>query len=101
VRLRRGHPALRSGGFRWVHAGADVLLFLRETAEERILVQASRASHQAVAIDAAALRLDAPARPLIGDDGLRARDGRVTFPSEGPAFRAWSLDPSPSRGPAS
>ena len=36
--LRRASRALRHGGLRWVHAGADVLVFLREARDERVLV---------------------------------------------------------------
>ncbi|NJC69442.1 DUF3459 domain-containing protein [Planosporangium thailandense] len=43
IALRRAHPALRSGGLRWVRAGDDGLAFLRETADEALLVLARRA----------------------------------------------------------
>jgi len=42
VRLRRTLPALARGGIRWVHIDDDVLAFLRETREERLLCVASR-----------------------------------------------------------
>jgi alpha-glucosidase len=74
-----------------VHADADVLLYLRETADERILVQASRASHPAMAIDAEAIGLRTSAGAVFGDEPLSPHGGRVTFPDEGPAFRAWRL----------
>ena len=53
--LHRASPALRRGGLRWVHASDDVLVYLRESRDERVLVQVGRADHEPVAIDAAAL----------------------------------------------
>ena len=44
VALRHASPALRHGGLRWAHIDDDVLCFLRETADERVLVSARRAS---------------------------------------------------------
>jgi alpha-glucosidase len=43
IALRRSHPALRVGGLRWVHVSDDALAFVRETAEESLLVLARRA----------------------------------------------------------
>ena len=48
--LRRSSPALRHGGLRWVHADDDVLVYLRESRDERLLVQVSRADHAPVAV---------------------------------------------------
>lgn len=36
--LRREHPALTSGGLRWVHATGGILAFVREVAEASVLV---------------------------------------------------------------
>lgn len=91
VRLRREHPALRGGGFRWVHVDAGALVYLRETADERILIQASRAAHPSVAIDAGAFGLDAGGGALIGGEDLVPDAGRVRLSNDGPAFRAWSV----------
>jgi len=38
IALRRGHPALQVGSYRPLAASGDVLAFVRETADERILV---------------------------------------------------------------
>ncbi|MEV0395810.1 glycoside hydrolase family 13 protein [Polymorphospora rubra] len=40
--LRREQVALRHGGLRFLHVGTDRLAFLRETADERLLVLAAR-----------------------------------------------------------
>jgi alpha-glucosidase len=42
ARLRTEHVALRRGGLRWVHAGADEVAFLREHPDETLLVVATR-----------------------------------------------------------
>ena len=44
IRLRRDHPALSDGGFRWLHVGDDILVFIRESATESLLIVASRAA---------------------------------------------------------
>lgn len=91
IRLRREHVALRRGGFRWVHRGDDALAYLRETSEERILVQASRASHTPLRLPASGLGLAGPATGLLAEDDLVPEAGGVTLPSDGPAFHAWTL----------
>jgi alpha-glucosidase len=40
--LRSEHVALRRGGMRWVHVGADEVAFLREHPDETLLVVATR-----------------------------------------------------------
>ena len=53
--LRRDHVALRRGGLRWVHAGDDAMTFLREHADERVLVHVARAPHDQLALPLRAL----------------------------------------------
>ncbi|HZN16765.1 MAG TPA: glycoside hydrolase family 13 protein [Micromonosporaceae bacterium] len=95
VALRRGCPALREGGLRWLHVDDEVLVYARETAQETVLVQARRGSGQPVR-----LPVDAPAgtgpagaaEPLYGDQTLRLdRDGCVQLPGDGPSFGVWRL----------
>ena len=42
IRFRRSSRALAHGGFRWVERSDDVLMFLRESADERLLIRADR-----------------------------------------------------------
>jgi alpha-glucosidase len=42
VLLRRTLPPLQRGGIRWVHVDEDLIAFLRETRDERLLCVASR-----------------------------------------------------------
>ena len=90
--LHRSSPALRRGGLRWAHASDDVLVFLRESLDERLLVQVSRAAHEPVCIDEAALDGDIGADRLGGSEV--ARDGSsLALPGDGPAVHVWQLDP--------
>ena len=90
--LRRDHVALRRGGLRWVHAGDDALTFLREHADERVLVHVARAPHEQLVLPLRALG-------VTGEDGVRllrgaaARvvDGELLLPGDGPAASAYVL----------
>lgn len=96
IRLRREHPALNDGGFRWLHVGDDVLVFVREHADESVLVLAARESADVrlpyeaadgwdqarVAFGEVAVEVDAPAEE--DDGGVRLR-------VEGPQFAAVVL----------
>lgn len=42
ISLRRSSDALARGGLRWIHVGVDLLVFLRESRSERVLVVVSR-----------------------------------------------------------
>lgn len=55
VETRRGSLALRRGGLRWVYAGPDVLVYLREAADEVALVHIARAAHPPIELDASRL----------------------------------------------
>jgi alpha-glucosidase len=91
VHLRREHPALRDGGFRWVHAGTDVLAYLRESPEERILVRASRAPHESLTLSRAALGLRVGGTHLLAGRDLTSVGETVSLPGDGPTFDAWVL----------
>lgn len=91
VGLRRAHPALGEGGMRWLHVDDDTIVFVRESAEECVLVLATRGGAD-VALSAAALPGAAAAQELYGTGTLAvAADGAVVLAAEGPAFAAWSL----------
>ena len=84
IALRRAHPALSHGGMRWLHASAHALVFVRETAEESILVCAARADAD-IALPASAIAGDAVR--VTGEGELA--DARIR--SRGMSFTAWSL----------
>ena len=54
IGLRHGHVALRRGGLRWLHAGDDVIVYLREHPDETVLVQIARRSCEPVRLPRAA-----------------------------------------------
>ncbi|QEO08786.1 glycoside hydrolase family 13 protein [Protaetiibacter larvae] len=83
IALKREHPALNGGGIRWLLATDDAVAFVRETAEECVLVLAARA---AADVDLAG-ELPDDAELLEGAVSWSA--GLVHVP--GPAFHAWRL----------
>jgi len=96
IHLRRDHSALNGGGMRWLHVDGDVLVFVRESAAESILVLAARAD-----VDVR-LPLDAvggadAAVPVFGDVALAVvpsveeDEGGIRITSRGPVFAAWQL----------
>ena len=80
IRLRRSSDALARGGIRYVHAGDDAILYLRETKVERLLCLAARAPHDAISVPFTDLET------LYGED---AHDG--VLPAGGPAFHVWRV----------
>jgi alpha-glucosidase len=80
IALRRSSDALGRGGIRYVHAGADAIAYLRETASERLLCLAARAPHDPIRVPFTSLET------LYGED---AADG--VLPADGPAFHVWRL----------
>ena len=100
IHLRTAHPALNGGGMRWVHVGADVVAYVRECAEETVLLVAARAACT-VTLPPAAVA-GAPTR-LLGDAAVGMVGGRIRLQTNGPSFTAWSLPgvAVPDRGPRS
>jgi alpha-glucosidase len=80
IALRRSSNALARGGLRYAYVDEDVIAYLRETREERLLCLASRAPHEPVRLP---LRVE---ETLYGDEP----DGD-SFPADGPAFHVWRL----------
>ncbi|QKJ18595.1 glycoside hydrolase family 13 protein [Microbacterium hominis] len=91
VGLRRAHPALQTGGMRWLHVSDDAIVFVREAASESVLVVAARGDVD-VELAPGALHGAAAAEPLFGDATLAvASDGAVLLSADGPVFAAWAL----------
>jgi alpha-glucosidase len=80
VALRRSHPALARGGIRYAYVDDDVIAFLRESRDERLLCLASRAPHEPVRLPFGDLET------LYGAD---AEDG--VLPADGPSFHVWRI----------
>jgi alpha-glucosidase len=91
VTVRGSSRALAHGGFRWVHRSADRLMFLRESVDERILVDAARAAVPALSIDRGALGATG-AQLLAGSGQLTTAEAEpLTFELDGPAVAFWRL----------
>jgi alpha-glucosidase len=88
--LHRSSRALRHGGLRWVRADDDVLVFLREARDERVLVQVARADHEPVVV-AAGLDGEVGAALFGGVAAHRRGDGSVELPAGDAGVRVWEL----------
>ena len=95
VALRRGSDALRHGSLRWVAAGSEVVAFVRETAGERVLVQATRAAQAAITLDGRAVGVAGPTETLFGGVDLDIDGGTVTLHADAPGVHVWRLDLAP------
>jgi alpha-glucosidase len=80
IALRRSSDALARGGLRYAYVDADVIAYVRESRDERLLCLASRAPHEP-------LRL-----PLTAEETLYGGDPEDgAFPADGPSFHVWRL----------
>ena len=85
IELRRSSEALARGGLRYAYVDEDVIAYLRETPEERLLCLASRAPHEPVRLPFNSLET------LYGVDAeVEGRD--ALLPAEGPSFNVWRLN---------
>jgi len=89
IHLRRNHEVLNTGGIRWLHRSDDVLVYVRESAAECILLVAARDDYE-LALEANAVT--GPHTLLFGA-GEAEFDPAVglVLRGEGPSFTAWSL----------
>ncbi len=83
IALKRDHPVLSGGGIRWLYASDDAVAFVRESADEAVLVVAARA------ITTVELGDELPDDALAIEGEVAWEGGRVAIP--GPTFAAWSL----------
>lgn len=97
IALRRGSDALCRGGLRFVAATDDGVAFVRETADERLLVHAARSAHDALSIGRGDLGVAGEPVLLYGDGELALTTDShtgaaiVTLASDGPAFTVWRI----------
>jgi alpha-glucosidase len=84
--LRATEPALRRGGLRWLHAGADLLVYLRETEHESLLVAVARADHPPVT-----LAIDTRLSHVYGCVDVEPAGGAVTIGAGGAGVRVWRV----------
>lgn len=91
VRLRNEVRALRDGGLRWAVVHNDALAFLRETAEERILVIVARAPWPGSVLPASLLGDGAAPENLYGGGRLGVSGRGLEVPGDGPGAQVWRL----------
>ncbi len=90
IKVRNEHPALRRGGFRWVHTEPDAVVFLRETNEQRLLVRTARAATPPTELSATLLRCTSM-RGVINSTDLAADDEVFNLDGAGPVHQVWEL----------
>lgn len=90
IGVRRAHPVLGRGGLRWVHVDDDAMVFVREAADETLLVLVAKGDLD-VSIPGVALAGASAARTLFGDAALEASADSVRLAARGPAFAVWTL----------
>ena len=89
LNLRRNSEALVHGGLRWVHVNDDVLVWLRESAGERLLICVARNACPDVMFTAHDWKIGAHSA-VFGSD-LRVIDGVVTIPTSQPGTSIWRV----------
>lgn len=88
---RGEHVALTDGGMRWLHAEEDVLVYVREHANESVLCVAARAPYR-VPLDAGAVLGAGEAERLFGPGELAVQaGGEVELAADGISFTMWRL----------
>ena len=84
IALRRSSAALARGGIRYAYVDDDVIAYLRETRDERLLCLASRADHAPVRVPFTSLET------LYGDDA-EIDGAEAVLPADGPSFHIWRI----------
>jgi alpha-glucosidase len=84
IALRRSRDALARGGIRYAYVDDDVIAYLRETRDERLLCLASRADHAPLRVPFTSLET------LYGGDAEIDGDEAV-LPADGPSFHIWRI----------
>lgn len=91
IATRRRSRALREGGMRWAVVHEDAVAFLRETADERVLVLASRAQWSGTHVPAQLLAPGATPENLYGGAELVVDAAGLRMPGDGPGVQVWRL----------
>ncbi|PWD49508.1 alpha-glycosidase [Serinibacter arcticus] len=88
VALRADNVALRRGGLRWAHVGADSITYLREHPEQRVLVHVARADGEEVRLPLDLLGGEAPV--ALQGSAPRVEGADVVLPAVAGAL-LWQL----------
>jgi alpha-glucosidase len=89
IHLRREHEVLNTGGMRWLHASDDVLVYIRESAQECILLVAARDDYE-LSLEADAI---AGSPVSLFGEGTASFDPAIglVLAGGGPSFTAFAL----------
>jgi alpha-glucosidase len=90
IAVRRSSRALREGGLRWAVVHDDAVAYLRETADERVLVLVARAPWPGADLPRHLL-VGHEAEVLYGSDDLVVGTGLLHLPGDGPGVAIWRL----------
>jgi len=91
IALRASSRALREGGLRWAVVADDALSYLRETADERVLVLLARSPWSGAVLPRHLLAPGATPQNLYGGADLVVDPAGLTLPPEGPGVQVWRL----------
>lgn len=91
IHLRNNVRPLREGGMRWAVVHDDALAYLRETADERILVLVARAPWPGSVLPASLLDPGGEPQNLHGGAPLRVTARGLELPGDGPTAQVWRL----------
>ncbi|SDD10645.1 alpha-glucosidase [Sanguibacter gelidistatuariae] len=91
IALRRSSEALREGGLRWVVVDDDAVAYLRESAEESVLVLVARAPWAGATLPGSLVAQGSAAQNLYGGAPLTASDAGLALPGDGPGVQVWRL----------
>ncbi len=91
IALRRSSRALREGGLRWAVVEDDAVAYLRETADERVLVLAARAPWAGTTLPRHLLAPGETAESLYGGADLTIDPRGLGLPGDGPGVQVWRL----------
>ncbi|NEN07636.1 glycoside hydrolase family 13 protein [Diaminobutyricibacter tongyongensis] len=91
IGLRRAHSALNGGGMRWLHVSPEALVYVREDADESILVVAARETYDLTLPPGLVSSPGEDLAPLVGEGSLHAGGSGIRLTGSGPSFTAWRL----------
>lgn len=94
IGLRRNHPVLTEGGMRWLWADQSGIVFIRESADECVLVHAAAGPYDSLSVATipnAAVPGVERAERLWGSAQLRTDQDCVAAEARGHCFTAWRL----------
>lgn len=82
IQLRLKTPALKQGGFQLLHAEGDTLAFLRESAQQRLIVAGNRGEASELVLNGASMGLNEGTRllDLLSETVYSVQEGKLSVP---------------------